>query len=149
MELREFHQRIYGKFKEQLYVLESTWDSFRPITKVGWNGQEFVIDDSFYKKDFFSPFYGYESQEQKQLCLKLIQETELSNALKLESPIDFWRWTKEQNVKWWNDRPIVFIDSCVSRDNQEWKKYLKYLGQKPKTLRRPFHGRSTRRLLPK
>jgi len=149
MELREFHQRIYGKFKNQLYVLESTWDSFRPITKVGWNGREFIIDVDQYTQDFFSPFYGYESLEQKQLCLKLIEQTELSEAIELQNPIDFWRWTKEQNVKWWNDRPVVFLDSCVSRDLGEWKKYLKYLGQKPKTLRRPFRGKSTRRLLPK
>ena len=54
----------------------------------------------------------------------------------------------EKNVKWWRDRPCVFT-SCVSRDNDSWKAYLRYLEVRAKTLRRPFHGRATRRLLPK
>jgi len=147
MDLREFHGRIYGKRAGKLYVLEPTWDSFRPISKVGWNGKEFEINDFEYKKDLFSSFYGFESMEQKQELFKLIQQIDLENIKELIEPIEFWRWTEDKNVKWWNDRPVVFHNSCISRDNHEWKKYISYLKSKPKTLRRSFKGRLTRRIM--
>jgi len=149
MDLREFHGRIYGKLGGKLYVLESTWDSFRPIQRVGWNGKEFEINDLEYKKDLFSSFYGFESMEQKQELFKLVQQIDLENTKELIEPIEFWRWTEDKSVKWWNDRPVVFHNSCISRDNHEWKNYVSYLKSKPKTLRRSFKGRLTRRLLPK
>jgi hypothetical protein len=148
MDLVEFHNRIYARFQNNLYVMEPTWDSFRPIEKLGWNGTQFEIDDYIYKQNIFSEFYGFESLEQKHMCHKLLQETELGNARLLNDPIEFWRWCREQNVKWWNDRPVVFTNSCVPRDNRGWKSYLKYLNKKPKTLRRSFKGKATRRLLP-
>ena len=147
MDLREFHGRIYGKRVGKLYVLEPTWDSFRPISKVGWNGKEFEINDFEYKKDLFSSFYGFESMEQKQELFKLIQQIDLENIKELIEPIEFWRWTEDKNVRWWNDRPVVFHNSCISRDNHEWKKYISYLKSKPKTLRRSFKGRLTRRIM--
>jgi hypothetical protein len=147
MDLREFHGRIYGKRAGKLYVLEPTWDSFRPISKVGWNGKEFEINDFEYKKDLFSSFYGFESMEQKQELFKLIQQIDLENIKELIEPIEFWRWTEDKNVRWWNDRPVVFHNSCISRDNHEWKKYISYLKSKPKTLRRSFKGRLTRRIM--
>jgi hypothetical protein len=147
MDLREFHGRIYGKLEGKLYVLEPTWDSFRPITKVGWNGREFEINDNEYKKDLFSSFYGFESMEQKQELFKLVQQIDLESIKELIEPIEFWRWTEDKNVKWWNDRPVVFHNSCISRDNHEWKKYVSYLKSKPKTLRRSFKGRLTRRII--
>lgn len=147
MDLREFHGRIYGKLEGKLYVLEPTWDSFRPISKVGWNGKEFEINDNEYKKDLFSSFYGFESMEQKQELFKLVQQIDLESIKKLIEPIEFWRWTEDKTVKWWNDRPVVFHNSCISRDNYEWKKYISYLKSKPKTLRRSFKGRLTRRII--
>jgi hypothetical protein len=147
MDLREFHGRIYGKLRGKLYVLEPTWDSFRPISKVGWNGKEFEINDSLYKKDLFSSFYGFESIEQKQELFKLVQQIDLENIKELIEPIEFWRWTEDKNIKWWNDRPVVFHNSCISHDNYQWKKYILYLKSKPKTLRRSFKGKLTRRII--
>lgn len=149
MELITFHDRIYGKLNGKLYTFETTWDSFRPITGIGWNGRLLVPIDSEYKTDLFSPDYGYGSIAVKAECRRLTQETELSEAKEIKDPIQLWRWYGETNVKWWRDRPCVFASSCVSRDSESWKHYLKYLETRAKTLRRPCHGRATKRLLPK
>ena len=149
MELIKFHDRVYGKWNGKLYTFETTWDSFRPISGIGWNGRLLVPIDSEYKTDLFSPDYGYGGIEMKAECRRLTQETELSDAKEIKDPIQLWRWYGETNVKWWRDRPCVFLSSCVSRDMESWKQYLTYLQSRPKTLRRPFHGRATKRLLPK
>jgi hypothetical protein len=149
MELITFHERIYGKYNAKLFVFEPTWDSFRPISGIGWNGTKFVPMDSEYKQNIFDADYGYGSIEQRAECRKLIQETELSETNLVEDPLFVWKWYGEKNVKWWRDRPCVFLNSCVSRSSESWKEYLKYLNVRAKTLRRPYHGRATKRLLPK
>jgi len=149
MELVTFHDRTYGKLNGQLYTFETTWDSFRPINGIGWDGRLLVPIDSEYKLDLFSPVYGYGSHDIKAECRRLTQETELSDAKEIRDPIQIWRWYGEKNVKWWRDRPCVFVSQCVSRDSESWKKYLKYLEVRAKTLRRPYHGRATKRLVPK
>lgn len=147
MDLREFHGRIYGKYNGQLFVFQSTWDSFRPIERVAWNGENYEILDKKYTEDVFDPNYGYGSLEMKALCRKLIQETELDDAKLITDSLDFWKWSGEKEAKWWKDRACVFADPCVSRDNPAWRKYLHYLNVKAKTLRRPALGRFTRRHL--
>lgn len=149
MELCEFHSQIYGKYKNQLFVFEPTWDSFRPIEKVGWNGSQYMPVDSKYKQDLFDENYGYGSLEMKALCKQLLRETELSDAKLITDSVLFWKWCGETEAKWWNDRACVFSSPCVSRDMNEWKRYLYYLNVKAKTLRRAVRVRSTRRLLPK
>ena len=75
--------------------------------------------------------------------------TSTKQSEELINSIDFWKWSGETNVKWWRDRPVVFTSKCVSKEINDWKKYLMYLNTKAKTLRRPFKGRLTRRLVPK
>lgn len=147
MELITFHDRIYGKLNGQLYTFETTWDSFRPINGIGWDGRLLVPIDSEYKTDLFSSDYGYGNLKSE--CKRLTQETELSDTKEIRDPIQLWRWYGEKNVKWWRDRPCVFVAQCISRDPDAWKKYLKYLEVRAKTLRRPYHGRATKRLVPK
>lgn len=149
MELCTFHERIYGKKDNQLYVFEPTWDSFRPIERVAWNGESYAILDSKYKPDLFDDYYGYGSLQMKAFCRDLTQTTELEEAKDVTDPILFWKWCGEKEAKWWFDRPCVFSTGCVTRDQKDWKKYIKYLQTKPKTLRRPLKGRMTRRLVPK
>jgi hypothetical protein len=149
MDLREFHDRVYGKHAGRLFVFEPTWDAFRPIDLVGWNGSAFVVQDSKYKQDLFDKNYGYESLGQKALCRALIQDTELGGARRIEDPSVFWAWCGT-GVKWWRDRPCVFHSDEVPRDNAAWRKYIGYLQDRPRTLRRPIHGRrATRRLVSK
>lgn len=145
MDIISFHDRIYGKYNNQLFTFEPTWDSFRPISGIVWDGKHLVPDDKDYKLDLFDSYYGYKSSELKSLCRKLTQETELGNARDIQDPIQVWKWYGEPNIKWWKDRPCVFMDSCVDRSHDSWKLYLKYLDTRAKTLRRPFHGRLTKR----
>lgn len=149
MELCIFHDKTYGKKDGQLFVFELMWDSFRPIKKVAWNGESFSIIDDEYKTDLFDEYYGYGSLVMKAKCRELTQDTELDKAREITDPLVFWKWCGEKEAKWWFDRACVFSNSCVSKEQAEWKKYIKYLHTKPKTLRRPFKGRMTRRLVPK
>ena len=145
MDLVLFRGRNYGKYDNQIYVHEETWDIFRPITKVGWNGKKYAIDDQKYKTNLFSPYYGFESQEQKELCSKLTLQTELENAKEITDPLEFWKWCNQETV-WFRDRYCVFINECVE---QNWKKYLSYLNVRAKTLRHAPSKRTTRRLISK
>lgn len=149
MELREFHSRIYTKKDGQLYVYESLWDSFRPIEKVAWSGESFVILDEKYKTDLFDDHYGYGSLVMKARCRELTQTADFTETTEITDPVIFWKWCGETDVKWWFDRPCVFSNSCISKEQPNWKAYIKYLQTKPKTLRRPLKGRFTRRLVPK
>lgn len=149
MELCEFHERMYGKYKNQLYVFETAWDSFRPISYVGWNGVRFQEEDSEYKQDIFSPYYGYGSAEMKQVCREFTRTVELSNATLITDPVQFWKWYGQKGAVWWYDRPVVFLHTCAPRGRESWKKYIQYLHVKPKTLRRNMLRRATKRLVPK
>jgi hypothetical protein len=144
MELCQFHTRIYGKAKTQLYIFEPTWDSFRPIKKVGWDGKKYSVDDQEYKLNLFSQHYGFESPEQKVRCRELAETLELGNAREFLNPVDFWKWAGMTEAVWFRDRPCVFLTECTPKD---WRAYLSYLGSRPRTLRRPPQGRVTRRLV--
>jgi len=146
MELCTFHDRIYGKYESELYVFEPTWDSFRPIEKVGWDGKQYKIVDAKFKKDIFSEFYGYDSPTQKKLCSLLIEETELEHANEIVDSVTFWKWCGEVEAKWFGDRPCVFASPCIEKD---WVKYLRYLNIRAKTARQYPKTRSTKRLLKK
>jgi hypothetical protein len=145
MDVCQFHTRIYGKLDQTLFVFEPTWDSFRPITKVGWDGKKFSTDEPF-KSNLFSPYYGFESPEQKVLCRQLAETTEL-DAREIKEPVEFWKWAGLTSASWFRDRPCVFLNECVPRN---WHEYVKYLGSRGKTLRRRIpSGRVTRRLIRK
>lgn len=145
MDLVEFHGSIYGKWNGKLFFFEPTWDSFRPIQSVGWNGERIAVKDDLYKKDLFSPYYGYESLNQKAECRRLIQITELETAREIKDPIEFWKWCGQTDAKWWKDRPCVFLNTCIPRETQDWKRYLHYINARAKTIRNPPRGRLTRK----
>jgi hypothetical protein len=145
MEMCEFQGRIYGKYSKQLFIFESVWDSFRPITSVGWNGHTFEVVDKAYKQDFFGKFYGYGSPEMKEICRRLTLVTELGDAKIITDPIIFWRWMGITDAKWWNDRPCVFTSKCVDTSKFSWKSYISFLKTKPKTLRNLVVRRLTRK----
>lgn len=149
MDLREFRDTIYGTYKNQLFVFETTWDSFRPISFVGWNGHDFITVDSEYKKDMFSPCYGYGSQKMKDICRQLTEIVELGNAKPITDPVDFWKWCGQTHASWWRDRVCVFSSRCVSRTISDWKRYIGFLQTKPRTLRRNILRHKTKRLVPK
>lgn len=146
MDLRTFQDRIYGKYENQLFIFEPAWDSFRPIEHVAWNGTKYVILDQKFKQDLFDPNYGYGSLAMKATCRKISQDTELETAKEIKDAVEFWKWSGEKELKWWNDRPCLFASPCVEKDREDWKNYLKYENVRAKTLRQPIRGRLTRRL---
>jgi hypothetical protein len=146
MELCEFREVIYGKLNNQLFTFETSWDSFRPITFVGWDGSDFVADDSAYKKNIFSSYYGYGSADMKKLCKELTKTTELNNAVKITDPVLFWKWCKQPSAQWWYDRPVVFLNACVDKGKLSWRKYVEHSHSRRRTLRKNVLNRATKRL---
>lgn len=140
MELINFKGIIYGKLETQLFVWEASWDSFRPLESIGWNGREIMGVDTKYKHDIFDPYYGYGTPEMKKLCRRLTDITELNDA---KSGIP---WLTQE---FWRDRKCSFAFDCSSRSPQSWKKYIAYTGSRAKTLRIHRDSRATKRLLPK
>jgi hypothetical protein len=55
MDLVVFRDRIYGKLNNQLFLFESTWDNFRVIDGVYWNGSRFM--SPIRNPDLFSEHY--------------------------------------------------------------------------------------------
>jgi hypothetical protein len=149
MELVKFRDQIYGKHLSEIFLFETLWETFRPIKGLVWDGKALITDDAEYKTDLFDENYGYGTIEKKRLCKILTETTEFSNARELVCPVEFWKWTGQQNVKWWKDRPVIFESSCMDKENSGWRNYLKYLNTRAKTLRRPIGGKLTRRLVPK
>jgi hypothetical protein len=131
MDLVLFHDKIYGKIDKRLFLFESTWDTFRPITGVFWNGTRFV--SPIQNPIIFSEHYGYDTLSDKEYCRRLIDETELSNARQISDPVQLWRWYGETRMVWWRDRLCVFENDCVARDN--WKEYIQYLNSPARTIR--------------
>lgn len=82
----------------------------------------------------------------KAKCRKLSQDADLETATEIKDPLVFWKWSGEKELKWWNDRPILFASPCVSKDIGQWKNYLKYENVRSKTLRHNIKGRLTKRL---
>jgi hypothetical protein len=142
MEVCQFRGRTYGKVNGTLFVFEETWDSFRPIKLVYWNGKKFITDDTDFKTNLFDQNYGFGSSEMKLFCKKITENTELGG-LELNST-DFWNWCGTP-TEWFRDRPCV-LSGCESRD---WKKFIILSGSKPRTLRRAHGSRVTRRLVTK
>jgi hypothetical protein len=146
MELCEFRERVYGKHNKNLFVFESSWGAFRPIEGVGWNGREVCEVDARFKKDLFSPFYGYGSQAMKQACDYFTKHIELEDRKPIADVVGFWKWCGVQNASWWRDRPCVFTSNCVPRSPDDWKRYVSHLQSKPKTLRQGVSHRMTKRV---
>ena len=134
MELTNFRGTIYGKYGKQLFIWDTLWETFRPIEKIGWNGREITYVDTKYK-DLFSPWYGYGSEEMKKLCKMFPSPSEIA-----ETDIQL-------KGVFWKDRECCFISECVSRNTNSWKRYLKYMNSKHKTLRKHNESKHTKRNL--
>ena len=142
MEVCIFRGRTYGKINGALFIFEETWDIFRPIKRVYWNGKKFATDDANFKTDLFNPNYGFGSSEMKNFCKKITENTELSG-IELDST-DFWNWCGT-STEWFRDRPCV-LSGC---DSHDWKNFIIRSGSKPRTLRRAHGSRVTKRLVAK
>jgi hypothetical protein len=131
---------LYCKLDFQLFLWDTTWEIWRPISAVGWDGYQITFDDRQYKKDIFDSAYGFGSEEMKELCQKLtefVDRTKYSEDVhKLFSKAEFFF-----------DRKLELLPSCTNlRTKESWKKYLQYSGSTSRTLRKYVDCRKTRRL---
>lgn len=132
------HEELYCKLEFQLFIWDSSWEMWRPITKVGWSGTKITYDDRKYKKDIFDPWYGFGSSEMKELCKKL---TTFIDRSKYQENIE-----SLFEGEFLYDRKIGFLESCSPiKTKESWHKYLKYMNQKSKTLRKFVDNKKTLR----
>ena len=144
MEVCEFHGHVIGKFKNQLFVFEFSWDNVRPIDCVAWNGSKFVIVDKF-KQNLFDPYYGFGSPEIKQLCNKLFNETEFDERQVFTNPTEFWKWCGSKTV-WFRDRECLFTNSSNAHSVDSWKKFVLASASRRRTLKQKIKLHFTRRV---
>jgi hypothetical protein len=113
------HEELYCKLQFQLFVWDTSWELWRPISAIGWNGTKITYDDHEYKKDIFDAYYGFGSQEMKDLCKKLTEFIDREKYTEdIEKLFDY--------PEFLYDRKIGFLQSCLDiKTKESWKKYLK------------------------
>jgi len=136
MEVIKHKDNLYIKINGNIFVFDSSWEMFRPIEKLGWNGREITYSDSKFKKDIFSQWYGFGSENMKTVC------TKLTNLVKDGEEGDI---TKFLNDEWFFDRKCSFLP-CTAKDLESWKSYIKYIGSKHRTIRRWNDNKKTKRI---
>ena len=137
-----YRDRIYVRHEGQLFVWEPTWDSFRPIHALAWDGTNVVEDDTSYTRDIWSPTYGYGSLQE--VCRTLTRTVELGDATPLDSLEAVWDWCRSPRT-WVLDRGLV-CTPCAPRTRASWAACLAKQGWRRRTLRTRTLMRQTRRL---
>lgn len=143
MDLYKFKDYLIARLESHLFLWDSNWECFRPITNIGWNGIKIEIDDYKFKQNIFSENYGF--GDFKDVCKKLDSEIDLTS-FKIIDDLNIL----SKNVEFFKDRKIPFLNLCTSKSTSGWLKYLKFINQRQKTLRKFKNNvRVTRRLLTK
>lgn len=133
--LYDFRDRLLMEYKGWWFVWEESWDGFRPIDRIHWDGSRFVLEDRRFCKDPLDPLYGYGSQTMKDFCELL--GTHRADGVPLEVN------TLESTFpEWFFDRRVA-LTPCAPRDHASWKRMTQ---GKYKTLRKAPKGKKfTRR----
>lgn len=135
MRLYEFGDNLFLEYNTAWFLWEPSWETFRPITAVQWDGYTFVIDDRAYCSDPTDEFYGFGSQQMKDACEKL-------NELPSRDTICHFDTPEIGPLTWFRDRYVSLLP-CTPKDTASWKRMH---SGKPRTCRRPPKGkRITRR----
>jgi hypothetical protein len=111
--LYDFNDSLILEYRGRWFVWEISWDTFRPIDDVQWDGTTFVYDDRNYCSDLTDPLYGYGSELMKELC-------EMLGDCRHELPeeVDCLRIG---NPKWFFDRHMS-LSPCAPSDYASWKR---------------------------
>jgi hypothetical protein len=135
--LFQFADRIYLQIKTQWFVWEPSWESYRPIDNVSWNGTKFEIDDKAYCSDPTSELYGYGNEKMLELCQLLSEKYAVKDAKKIHT-------LATSSAVWFRDR-MVSLTPCAPKDKESWKRML--CGTRAKTCRNIVRNRFTKRNL--
>jgi hypothetical protein len=126
MELVKYKDTLYGKLGG-LFVWDSSWETFRPIKKLGWNGSMITHVD-LYKEDLLDPWYGFGSAEMREQCRHLTETTHRETYGTDVSKL----FTEEE---WLRDRKVPLLP-CAPRTSKTWIQYLNTMNLRRKTIRR-------------
>ncbi len=138
MSLYRYQPLVFLDYKSNWFLWEPAWNKFRPITSFSWTGTEFFLDDRQYCTDPSDLFYGYGSEQMKQVCDLLTKKFEpnLQTAVDMKTPVIGTR-------EWFHDRFVSFTP-CAPKDIQSWKRLSR---GRHDTLRRAPRNKLTRRVL--
>jgi hypothetical protein len=136
MSLVTFQDRTFLDYKGHWFLWEPSWESFRPIDAVQWDGVSFVIDDRAYCKDPLDELYGYGTRQAKEVCDRLAPLRQ-QRAVAIETPVI-------GKSEWFRDRNVA-LHPCAPRDKESWKRMCR---GRVHTCRRPLvRNKFTRRNL--
>ena len=114
MSVYQFRDSTFLCYKSLWFVWESTWERYRPVDALRWNGTRFEIEDTRYTHDLADPLYGYETASMKELCDRLSSMFPPSSAKPARHLI-------VGPPEWFRDR-MVCLNPCAPRDTASWKK---------------------------
>lgn len=113
MSVLRFQDHIFLQYKTHIFVYEPSWDMYRPIDGVAWNGREWVIQDREYCKDPFDSLYGYGRQTMHEVCDVLTNKFQEEEGKVVPYP-------SLGKLEWFRDR-YVMLTPCAPRDTGSWK----------------------------
>ena len=123
------------------FVWEPSWDRYRPIDGMKWDGTRFILDDAAYCTDPSSDLYGYGGNaELSDFCSTLGERYDATKAVPVSGSIAIG-----SSLEWFRDRPMA-LTLCAPRDAASWKRML--CGSRARTCKRKTRTRFTKRNLP-
>ena len=134
--LYEFRDNTFLEHKGWWFLWEPSWEGFRPIDSVRWDGARFAIDDQSYCSDPTDELYGYGSKQMRELC-ELLKNKHNDNPTIVDA-------LTIGPLEWFRDRRVP-INPCAPRTILSWKRMTQ---NKPRTCRKaPRGNKFTRRIL--
>jgi hypothetical protein len=119
--LYDFRDRLVLEYKRWWFVWEESWEAFRPITGISWNGTTFIFDDREYCSDLTDPLYGYGTQTMKDICDMMAEiQTDALPEKRETLPME--------PVEWFYDRRVS-LTPCAPRDRLSWKRLVQSHGR--------------------
>lgn len=126
MSVVRFRDDVFLDYKGNWFLWEPSWEKFRPIDAVQWDGSTFQIVDTQYCSDPMDEWYGYGSEKMKELCDALEPFYYKGEPKQVES-------LAIGNSEWFRDR-LMALSPCAPRDKESWKRMCH---GRTRTCRRP------------
>jgi hypothetical protein len=137
--LVRFQDKVFLNIGSKWFIWESSWDRYRPIDGMKWNGTQFILDDVAYCTDPSSELYGYGSQTMSDFCSALGEKYDATKAKQVDSI------AIGNSPIWFRDR-MISLTPCAPKDVASWKRML--CGGRARTCRNITRNRFTKRNLP-
>jgi hypothetical protein len=113
MSVVQFQDATFLDYKGNWFIWEPSWEQFRPIQAVQWDGTSFRIRDEMFCTDPSDSLYGYGTEKMKQVC-EALQPYYKPNAPIVPTLV-------VGTPEWFRDR-MVSLSPCAPRDKDSWKR---------------------------